>query len=115
VSLRYFSDAEVADIAPTLADRLDWARSVAGVPFQITSGYRSPEHNAHVGGVPNSEHTDYPATGVDIRARSSAERYAILKGLFTAGFSRLGIYKSHIHAGISVTRPQRVVWIGEGD
>ena len=34
--------------------KLEEAREIAGIPFRITSGYRTKEHNTYVGGVPNS-------------------------------------------------------------
>ena len=40
-----------------LVDLLDAIRERLGVPVTINSGYRCPEHNAEVGGVPNSYHT----------------------------------------------------------
>ena len=36
--------------------KLDEARTIAGVPFKITSGYRTPEHNAICGGRVGSSH-----------------------------------------------------------
>ena len=39
-----------------LVMRLDQARAIAEIPFVITSGIRSDEHNAMVGGSPSSSH-----------------------------------------------------------
>ena len=39
-----------------LALLLEPSRTALGVPFRITSGYRSPEHNKRVGGAKNSDH-----------------------------------------------------------
>lgn len=36
--------------------RLNAIRAAFGKPIIVTSGYRSPEHNKHVGGVKNSTH-----------------------------------------------------------
>ena len=36
--------------------KLEKAREIAGIPFKITSGYRTKTHNEEVGGVPNSSH-----------------------------------------------------------
>ena len=34
----------------TFLQMLDDARGIAGIPFKINSGYRTPEHNKKVGG-----------------------------------------------------------------
>ncbi|MCH2043790.1 MAG: D-Ala-D-Ala carboxypeptidase family metallohydrolase [Saprospiraceae bacterium] len=39
-----------------LMKQLEVIRSALGVPLRISSGYRSPIHNANVGGVSNSQH-----------------------------------------------------------
>lgn len=44
---------------------LNAIRSRFGKPIIVNSGYRSPEHNAAVGGVPNSQHV--LGTAADIR------------------------------------------------
>lgn len=40
-----------------LASSLQRLRDYLGLPIHITSGYRDPDHNASVGGEPNSWHT----------------------------------------------------------
>lgn len=43
---------------PSLAQSGDLFAGLSGIPgVQVTSGYRTPEHNAEVGGVANSYHT----------------------------------------------------------
>jgi zinc D-Ala-D-Ala carboxypeptidase len=74
---------------------LDQARDIAGTPFKITSGYRTAEHNAKVGGVPNSSHTKGYAA--DIAITSSLQRYIILNALLKVGFDRVGIADSFLH------------------
>lgn len=39
-----------------LAEGLEKVRALLGKPLHITSGYRNPRVNAHVGGVPTSAH-----------------------------------------------------------
>lgn len=67
---------------------LDRAREFAGVPFQITSGYRCPKHNAEVGST-STNHTSGKAA--DIAAADVTTRGKIVKGLYLAGFTRVGI------------------------
>jgi hypothetical protein len=41
---------------PWLDDPRNYLNGIVGSPVTVTSGLRSPEHNAAVGGVPNSDH-----------------------------------------------------------
>ncbi len=75
--------------------KLEQAREIAGIPFKITSGYRTKERNEQVGGVPNSSHLI--GVAADIAVGSGNERYVILNALIKAGFKRLGVAKSFIH------------------
>lgn len=43
---------------PWQQDPQGYLASLIGAPVQITSGYRTPAHNAAVGGVPNSAHME---------------------------------------------------------
>jgi len=74
----------------------------------ITSGYRCKKHNLEVGGVEGGSHPN--GTGVDIKCDSSRARFLLLKALIMAGFTRIGIYKKHIHADLDPGKDQEVVW-----
>lgn len=87
---------------------LDAAREKAGIPFRINSAYRCPEHNANVGGVPGSAHT--LGVAVDISARDSASRFAIVDALLEQGAERVGIAKTFVHVDVDRNKPQRVMW-----
>tara|TARA_R110000796_G_scaffold54305_3_gene126963 strand:- start:143 stop:502 length:360 start_codon:yes stop_codon:yes gene_type:complete len=88
--------------------KLDNARHIAGVPFQINSGYRSISHNKRVGGTENSSHLRGYA--VDIRATSSNRRFLIVQACIEAGFTRLGISSSFIHVDDDPAKAQNVIW-----
>lgn len=96
-------------MAPSFIDKLTFARQLAGIPFKITSGYRTPEHNRVVGGVANSAHIKGYAA--DIACKSNSDRAKILEALWTAGFSRIGISKNFIHVDNDPTKKLHVVWL----
>ncbi len=85
-----------------LLNRLEEAREKAGVPFRITSGCRCSGHNKRIGGVKGSAHVEGKA--VDIWVRSNKMRFRIITGLLLAGFERIGIHKSFIHADVATER-----------
>lgn len=109
------SDAETScrcgcgmNITRQLLIKLNEAREVAAVPFVITSGARCANHNRNVGGTPNSSHLR--GLAVDIACPSSQARFAILKGLYAAGFRRIGYNqaKNFFHCDIGESLPQDV-------
>ncbi len=77
-------------------EMLDKARKHAQTPFKITSGFRTKRHNKRVGGTDNSSHLKGYA--VDIEALTNQKRESILRGLILAGFKRIGIAETFIHA-----------------
>jgi hypothetical protein len=83
---------------PKFMEMIEEAREIAGVPFVINSGYRCPEHNKAVGST-STNHTSGKAA--DIQATDGPTRGKILKGLYSAGFKRIGIAKDFIHADIT--------------
>jgi len=117
-------------ISKTLLDMLQQARTIAGVPFVITSGCRCSRHNSTVSKSQNSDHLCSPplregtpiispsregaggcgnpspsgealiCCGVDIACTTDRNRYIIIQALKIAGFSRIGIASGFIHAGI---------------
>lgn len=105
---KYFAEHEVYKLDKKLVDMLDKARDIAGIPFVITSGFRTPEHNKRVGGEPNSAHLR--GLAVDLRCRNSLERHTIVNALLKVGFNRIGLGSSFIHCDIDSTLPQNVMW-----
>ena len=83
--------------------RLDLARSFAGIPFEITSDYRDDDdHSPHRTG-----------RAVDIRSHHSLTKFKIVRGLLKAGFTRIGVYDRHVHVDSDPQGPSEVLWIGE--
>jgi len=87
---------------------LDDARSLAGIPFIINSGFRTPSHNAYVGGEEESSHQFGYA--VDLHCTDSRSRYIIIDALTKAGFTRFGIGKTFIHTDSDPDKDPNVIW-----
>ena len=104
---KYFKNIEDNMDVDFLA-KLDKAREYADLPFIINSAYRSPEHNAKVGGKPGSSHIK--GLAVDISAKDSRTRFLVLDALFAVGFTRIGIADSFIHVDSDIGKSQNVIW-----
>ena len=89
--------------------KLNNARSISGVPYHLNSAYRCPKHNKEVGGSDTSSHPLGEA--FDIETTNSRNRYKILEGLIEAGFTRIGIAKTFIHADDDELKDQEVAWL----
>lgn len=92
---------------------LDYARAKAGIPFKITSGFRTREHNSYLiangyKASPNSSHK--LGIAADIAATSSKQRYAIITALLAVGFTRIGVGSNFIHVDMDESKPQNRIW-----
>jgi len=99
-------DPKMIGLSDKLMSMLDNARTIAGVPFVITSGLRSEEENKRVGGVADSAHLK--GLGADIACENSSDRYSMLYGFYVAGFKRIEICERHLHVDIDESKDQRV-------
>ena len=81
---------------------LDNARELAGVPFHINSGFRTPEHNAKVGGSPTSSHLKGYAADIAV---TPFNKSIILSALIRSGFKRIGIGSTFIHSDNDPEKP----------
>lgn len=96
-------------IRPEFVQALDTARQSAGIPFLITSGWRCPDHNREVGGVPDSSHCR--GWAADIAVPGGSDRFIITQALLECGFTRVGIGSDFIHADCDPDRPSGVIWV----
>lgn len=87
--------------------KLDEARGYAGIPFKITSGVRTKEQNAKVGGVSNSSHL--AGLAADIAAATSAQKYNVVKGAIQADIPRIIVYAAHVHLDDDRTKPYPIL------
>ena len=77
-------------------EKIDKARSIANIPFKINSGFRTITHNKKIGGSENSSHMN--GVACDIHCVDSHSRQIIVNALIQAGFTRIGIAKTFVHA-----------------
>lgn len=93
--------------------KLDKARDISGIAYHISSNYRTPERDKQLAGFTGA-HIEIPCSAFDIPYSTPHELFLILKGLFMAGFNRIGYDPTpgnlHVHCDGSLTRAQEVFW-----
>lgn len=106
----HFKNEEIKNLDIELVKMLDKARTIAGIPFMINSGFRTAEHNKKVGGVANSAHLTGKA--VDLRATNNSEIFTIVNASMQAGFKRIGINwdSKFVHIDIDNTKPNPTIY-----
>ena len=96
-------------------DLLDKARDRAGIPFVITSGYRTHEHQEAMkrkGYKVSKDSSHRLGLAADIKCTNSANRFKIIEALLYVGINRIGIGKTFIHADLDNRKhkPIEVIW-----
>lgn len=86
---------KIDDMRPEFLRALDNAREFAGVPFVLSSCFRSEEYEKSKGRTGTSSHCK--GCAADIRCSDSRKRFIIVNSLIAAGFQRIGINKTFIH------------------
>ncbi len=84
-------------VNPQALDVLLRARLLADRPFRILSAYRSPRHNALVGGAPKSAHKDGIAFDIALAGHEPDELLAVCRA---AGFGSFGKYNTFLHVDL---------------
>jgi len=105
---KYFKEIDDGNMNQEFLLKLDEARERAGIPFVINSAYRSPEHNAKIGGKPNSSHLK--GLAVDISVTNSRQRFIVLNALLEVGFTRIGIADTFLHVDLDSEKSKDVIW-----
>lgn len=96
-------DTELVDILQRIRDHFR-------KPVNINSGYRCKEHNAEVGGDPNSSHMQGMAADIRVKGVAPME---VAKFAESIGVKRIGLYEGDegefVHIGSGVTKR---FWLG---
>jgi len=117
VTSKFFSEEELQRCDPpcSLQDmkqstiyRADRARTLAKMPFNLSCAYRSTEWDIERNRSGTGAHTT--GNAIDIECYSSESRFKIIKALIEAGFNRIGVSCSFIHADDSTRLPENVIW-----
>jgi len=90
-----------------LAKNLEVLRKHLGQPIRITSGFRSKEHNAKIGGAPASTHILGMAADIQVAKMKPEEIAKAIELLIANGKMKeggLGIYRTWIHYDIRGTK-----------
>ena len=101
----------------TFLEKLDQARGLAGIPFKITSGFRTEAYQDDLTrrGYKTAKKGTSPhlkGLAADISVKDSRQRYIVINSLLLAGFTRLGIGDNFIHVDLSTYEGHRqnVIW-----
>lgn len=91
-----------------LAKNLQVLRDHIKEPVMITgSAYRTPMHNARVGGAKNSQHLTASAADINARNYTPRQLSIVIERLIKAGRMKqggIGVYKGFVHYDIRGTR-----------
>ena len=92
-----------------LANQLQILRDYTGRAITVNSGYRSPKHNAKIGGSLSSQHLLGKAADITIEGLKPAEVYRLIDELIDMGLmlqGGLGLYekKGFVHYDIRKTK-----------
>ena len=89
---------------------LDNMRHRSGIPYKITSGYRSSEYNKKIGGAKNSAHIQGKAA--DISATDSRTKYSIIEAALHFKIERIGVASNFIHIDIQeeTEKTIKILW-----
>ncbi len=107
----------------TVAQWLEAARAVVGVPIRVTSGFRTVQHNADIGGSPTSDHVVGLAADFEPVGLTPYQSYQRLSAAHDRGtlppFDQLIFYAAddHVHVGLGshpVMRGQVLLSTTEG-
>lgn len=93
---KFFTAQEAKNMDPGFMLMANAGRDFSNVQFKVISGFRTKEHNAEIGGAPNSAHLR--GCAFDVACDDPHTRFLMVKGLILAGFTRIEVSKDgHLH------------------
>lgn len=125
INLKYFDISEFdspdkpgsgkANMDLNLLILIDKMRHRSGIPYKVTSGFRTPEHHKKLKdkGYKTSETSPHLlGKAVDIAAPTSSQKYKIIEAALHFGIQRIGVGSNFIHIDIQEKpdKPIEVIW-----
>ena len=105
------------DMDPCFLEMLDMARMYAGIPFVVTSGFRTRQYNNELkrkGYKTSNTSAHLLGKAADIACTTSADRFLIISGALEAGFTRIGVASTFIHLDNATTDDDKIeelIWL----
>lgn len=104
--VREFACSDGSDpvfISPALVTILQKIRTHFGRAVTITSAYRTPKHNAAVGGTTYSQHLYGMAADIKVKD-TSPEKVAAYVEKLLPGTGGIGVYDTFVHVDVRSTK-----------
>jgi len=108
--IRWLSHVD-SRVKPEVVTNLEGVSQQVGYQLQVTSGYRSPEYNANVGGAKKSQHMLGNATDIVQTGLTTQQRKDFIQAAIDNGFTAIGVYNTFTHIDI---RGAKVAWGSNG-
>lgn len=89
--------------------KLDNAREIAGVVFNVNSGYRCLKHNQKVGGSRTSSHP--LGLAADIECLTDAMRSRMIQAFHKVKLTRIGVRTDFLHVDYDLMKNQNRIWV----
>jgi len=96
------------NISHDFVHRLDDLREACGIPFYITSGFRSKEHSVEKRKAKPGTGTHARGIAADIAVQGGVERLLLVEKALELGFKGVGVAKGFVHVDMRDTTP--VLW-----
>ena len=95
-------------MSPNFIKKLDLLRGACGFSFQITSGYRSPNHSIEKSKPSGIGGTHTLGIAADIYVSGGRQRMQIVRHATALGFNGIGVSKTFVH--VDIRDDKSVLW-----
>lgn len=105
------------EMDPCFLEMLDMARMYAGIPFVVTSGFRTKQYNKELkrrGYKVSNTSPHMLGKAADIACTTSADRFLIISAALEAGFTRIGVASNFIHLDNATAEDDKIeelIWV----